>query len=91
MRTVPPYIGVVRDHSQWTPYEDEPFREVPVKPKEWDVLRLAVEQGTRSGFHRIGKHDLGSGPEGEDAVVEAVLSAISEWFDFPPYGESADA
>jgi hypothetical protein len=54
-----------------------------MKPKFFHILNLAVEEGVRQGWHRSHKHV--ENPS-EDAIIEAiedaVMSAIHEYFTF---------
>jgi len=61
-----------------------------MKAKEYDVLRRAVEDGVRYGLHRAVKYgdveeavykfveEAGT----QDAIVDAVLNEVCEWFGF---------
>ena len=53
-----------------------------MKPKTYQVLTLAVEDGVTMGVHRAFKHSDDPGQEYiADQVTQAVLNSICEWFD----------
>jgi hypothetical protein len=59
---------------------------VELKPKAWDVMRRAVEDGVAYGLRRSQKHvDAPLSSEEQkriaDQIVTSVLGEISEWFD----------
>lgn len=57
-----------------------------MKPKFYEVLDLAIEQGVAQGLRRAWKH-RSDGPteevlaEVKECVHSAVLDALHEWFD----------
>ena len=52
-----------------------------LKPKTWEVLRMAVEEGVAYGYQRAHKHtDQPSEEAVKQAIEEAVLNAIGNWF-----------
>lgn len=54
-----------------------------MRPKTYQVLELAVEDGVKSGWHRAHKHV--NNPSENDiqiAIQESVLGSIYEWFHF---------
>ena len=54
-----------------------------MKAKEYQVLDMAVESGVRGGWHRAHKHTDKPTPEAiQEAIVQAVLNDICEWFEF---------
>ena len=58
-----------------------------MKPKSYEVLRMAVENGVGYGWRRAFKHrddePLEDQADGiRDAIVEGVLNEICEWFEF---------
>lgn len=54
-----------------------------MKAKEYDVLKLAVEEGVAYGVNRAFKHtDRPFESEIKREVESAVMASISEWFDF---------
>ena len=53
-----------------------------MKPKEYAVLRMAVEEGVSYGVSRAYKHT--SAPDHDnlaDQVAQSVMDSICEWFD----------
>lgn len=54
-----------------------------MKPKEYDVLKMAVEEGIAYGVSRAFKHtDRPFESEIKREVEAAVMATICEWFDF---------
>ena len=55
-----------------------------MRAKEYDVLFMAVEQGVASGVRRAYKHTDSEWPTDDQqaAIVNGVMDAICEWFDF---------
>lgn len=54
-----------------------------MKPRTYEILRRAVEEGVRYGLSRARKHvESPSDAQLEIAVEEAVMNAISEYFTF---------
>jgi len=54
-----------------------------MKAKEYNLIAQCVETGVMRGWNRAHKHD--ATPEDEairDAIEQAVLNEICEWFDF---------
>jgi len=53
-----------------------------MKPKTWKVLQQAVETGVSYGWGRAHKHDDSPSEDAiKQAIEQAVLAEISEWFD----------
>jgi len=53
-----------------------------MKPKTYQVLCMAVEEGVTYGLTRAHKHtDKPTHDQVVNAVTEAVLNSICEWFD----------
>ena len=53
-----------------------------MKPKFYPVLQMAVEDGVTYGLTRAHKHtDKPTHDQVVNAVTEAVLNSICEWFD----------
>jgi len=53
-----------------------------LKPKTWKVLQQAVEAGVAYGWQRAHKHvEEPSEDAIKQAIEQAVLNEISEWFD----------
>jgi chromosome condensin MukBEF complex kleisin-like MukF subunit len=61
-----------------------------MKAKEYEVLRMAVEQGVRIGYAHAHKHvDHPTADAIMDGIVEDVMTSVCEWFAFPePEGEA---
>jgi hypothetical protein len=60
-----------------------------MKPKFYPVLQMAVEDGVLHGLNRAYKHtDTPTRDQVVNAVTEAVLNSICEWFDQPPDRET---
>jgi hypothetical protein len=58
-----------------------------MKPKEYDVLDMAVDNGVEAGWRHAYKYRACEPPEPEashvrDQIKQDVLNAICEWFDF---------
>lgn len=53
-----------------------------MKPREYEVLCMAVEAGVARGFRRAWKHLEEPEPprERQDAVVSEVITSVCEWF-----------
>jgi hypothetical protein len=54
-----------------------------MKAKEYNLITQCVETGVMLGWNRVHKHD--ATPEDEairNAIEQAVLNEICEWFDF---------
>lgn len=53
-----------------------------MKPKTYPILVQAVEEGVAYGFHRAYKHnDKPSDDEIKEAITNAVITELFEWFD----------
>lgn len=53
-----------------------------LRPKTWEVLRQAVDEGVAYGWSRAHKYDENPTEEAiKDAIHEAVMSSIGGWFD----------
>jgi hypothetical protein len=54
-----------------------------MKPKFYNVLEMAIEEGVRYGYNRAHKH-LENPSENViiDSIVENVMNSINDWFDF---------
>jgi hypothetical protein len=54
-----------------------------MKPKFYNVLEMAIEEGVRYGYNRANKH-LENPSENViiDSIVENVMNSINDWFDF---------
>jgi hypothetical protein len=53
-----------------------------MKPKTYQVLTMAVEEGVAYGVHRAYKHSDNPTPEYmTNCISDAVLNSICEWFD----------
>ena len=53
-----------------------------MKPKTFQVLTMAVEEGVSYGVHRAYKHS--DNPDHDymtNCIADAVLNSICEWFD----------
>lgn len=53
-----------------------------MKPKTYPILVDAVENGVKYGYHRAHKHN--DNPDREqitDAITNAVINEICEWFE----------
>jgi hypothetical protein len=51
--------------------------------RSYDVLRRAVEDGVAYGYRRAHKYSDKPEPEAvKEAIEQAVMSEICEWFDF---------
>ena len=53
-----------------------------MKPKTYPILVEAVENGVKYGYHRAHKHN--DNPDQDqitDAIINAVINEIFEWFD----------
>ena len=54
-----------------------------MKAKEYNLITQCVETGVMLGWNRAHKHDATPDPEAiRDAIEQAILSEICEWFDF---------
>lgn len=54
-----------------------------MRPKEYNVLAMCVENGVMSGWARAHKHNKTPDPQViRDTIQDAVLGEICEWFDF---------
>lgn len=54
-----------------------------MKPRTYEILRRAVEEGVRYGLSRARKHvESPSDAQIESAVEEAVMNEICEYFTF---------
>jgi hypothetical protein len=54
-----------------------------MKANEYYLITHCVETGVRLGWNRAHKHVINPDPESIRSAIEmAVLSEISEWFDF---------
>ena len=63
-----------------------------MKAKDYDVLRMAVEQGIAYGLTRADKHSADPLTEAQrervaDRVEKAVIDSVCEWFTFDHDGE----
>lgn len=53
-----------------------------LKPKTWKVLQQAVETGVAYGWQRAHKHDDNPSEDAiKQAIEQAVLNEIADWFD----------
>lgn len=58
---------------------------VTMKPDEYRVMEMAVEEGVKYGFARAYKyHDAPNEDQMQEAVISAVMGSICDWFNFPP-------
>jgi len=59
-----------------------------MKPREYEVMCMAVETGVAYGWTRANKHNDNPG-EGPicDEMTQAVIAEICEWFTFGPENE----
>jgi hypothetical protein len=54
-----------------------------MKPNTYKIIATAVDTGTLLGWHRAHKHtDTPTDEQVHDAIVDAVMLEICEWFDF---------
>ena len=54
-----------------------------MKAKEYNLITECVETGVMLGWNRAHKHDATPDPEAiRNAIEQAVLNEICEWFDF---------
>ena len=54
-----------------------------MKPKYYDIIVRAVEEGVPYGWHRAHKHEERPTPEAvQEAIASAVIDAICEVFTF---------
>jgi hypothetical protein len=54
-----------------------------MKAKEYNLIAQCVETGVMLGWNRAHKYDENPDPEAiRDAIEQAVLNEICEWFDF---------
>jgi len=54
-----------------------------MKAKEYNLITQCVETGVMLGWNRAHKYDENPDPEAiRDAIEQAVLNEICEWFDF---------
>lgn len=52
-----------------------------LRPKTWEVLRMAVEEGVALGYNRAHKHQDNPDEHAiKAAIEETVLGCICEWF-----------
>lgn len=52
---------------------------------EYRVMEQAIEEGVNFGFARAYKyHDAPSEDHMKEAVKDAVMASICDWFNFPP-------
>ena len=61
-----------------------------MKAKEYNLITQCVETGVMLGWNRAHKHD--ATPEDEairNAIEQAVLNEICEWFDFDEENKNA--
>lgn len=55
-----------------------------MKPKEYLVLQMCIENGVTRGYFRAHKHtDTPDEAQMLDALYQAVMEEIHEWFEFP--------
>lgn len=53
-----------------------------MKPKFYEVLSMAIEQGVTMGAHRAYKHTSSPRLEDlQDCIHQAVMSSLYEWFE----------
>lgn len=53
-----------------------------LKPKTWKVLEMAIVEGVACGWQRAHKHVEDPSEEAiKQAIEQAVLTEIGEWFD----------
>ena len=54
-----------------------------MKPKFYPLLEMCIENGLRVGYSRAFKHDDNPSDEQiHQAILQAVMFEIHEWFDF---------
>lgn len=59
-----------------------------LKPKTWKILQQAVETGVAYGWQRAHKHDDHPTEDViKQAIEQAVLSEIGDWFDMTDEAE----
>lgn len=59
-----------------------------MKPKFPPVLEMCIENGLKLGYQRAFKHnDNPSDEEVHEAILQAVMHEIYEWFDFDEKGD----
>jgi hypothetical protein len=59
-----------------------------MKPKTYQLLEFAIENGLKLGYRRAHKHN--DQPSEEyilEQQKEAILNEIYDWFDFPENGQ----
>ena len=66
-----------------------------MKAKEYEVLHRAVEEGILLGWNRAHKHWDGPPTDAVrdpilEAIQDAVMLTITEWFDFDPTPRGED-
>ena len=55
-----------------------------MKPKEYQVLQMCIENGLAFGLNRAYKHtDEPSKDQILDAIEQALMEEIHQWFEFP--------
>ena len=58
-----------------------------MKARDYEVLKMAVENGVHSGWARSRKHTDSPDPHDVmDAIYRGVMESICEWFDFDEDG-----
>jgi hypothetical protein len=68
---------------------DSTMKEKTMKPRTYDILRRAVEEGTAYGVGRAYKHNDSPSREELMRVVEtAIMTSICEVFDFEPQDDT---
>ncbi len=59
-----------------------------MKPREYEVLDMAIENGVGAGWRAAHKHvEDPSADQIRDAIETAVSDSICEWFEFDDEGE----
>ena len=54
-----------------------------MRAKDYDVAQMCVEAGVKLGWNRAHKHVESPSPEViQDAIHDAIISELCEWFDF---------
>jgi hypothetical protein len=55
-----------------------------MKPKEYQVLQMCIENGLAFGLNRAYKHtDEPTKDQILDAIEQALMEEIHQWFEFP--------
>lgn len=54
-----------------------------MRPKTYKLINMAVEEGVKQGWYRVHKHnETPSENSIKEAIEDAVMSAINEYFEF---------